>query len=299
MEIEEYYTKKIYKSIDFISLNLSQKLSIDDICQFTGFSTSHFHRIFKAFTGESLYAYLNRIRVEKAASILLTRELSLLEISSLVGFEDPSTFARAFKKRFNYSASQWLKFKKSKIHQDILNQPLYNENISIQKGELIKPTSVAYKTLLNKKILAIDHIGDFYGNSNIFKELHYKLMGEIELNNVNWEKDKGIYIVYHDSAGITDKCKMRISYGVIPTNVLRYDGICKTIDIENNNYLLASFKIDNHDYGKAWTTVYRDIIPTNGMEPVDGVCFENYKNDCYNSITKKTELTIGVPVKKI
>jgi transcriptional regulator GlxA family with amidase domain len=47
--------------------------------------------------GENLSAYLNRLRVEKAAAMLIETDLSLGEISGSCGFEDQSWFSKIFK----------------------------------------------------------------------------------------------------------------------------------------------------------------------------------------------------------
>ena len=60
------------------------KILLEDISGEIFFSKYHFHRIFKAFTGESLYAYVNRLRVERAAYYMATIKLSVTEIAFIV-----------------------------------------------------------------------------------------------------------------------------------------------------------------------------------------------------------------------
>jgi transcriptional regulator GlxA family with amidase domain len=47
--------------------------------------------------GENLSAYLNRLRVEKAAMMLAETGLPLIQIAEACGFENPSWFSRIFK----------------------------------------------------------------------------------------------------------------------------------------------------------------------------------------------------------
>jgi transcriptional regulator GlxA family with amidase domain len=53
--------------------------------------------IFKEEMGENLSNYLNRLRVEKAAAMLVTTNVSISEITSECGFEDQSWFSKIFK----------------------------------------------------------------------------------------------------------------------------------------------------------------------------------------------------------
>ena len=48
-----------------------------------------------------------RLKLNKAGRMLLTSELSVKEIASMVGFEDQFHFSRNFKKHFGYSPSEY------------------------------------------------------------------------------------------------------------------------------------------------------------------------------------------------
>lgn len=56
---------------------------------------------FKFLFGTSVYNYMNRMRMEKAALTLLETDLQVEEIASLTGFEDRAAFDKAFKKHFS------------------------------------------------------------------------------------------------------------------------------------------------------------------------------------------------------
>ncbi len=65
------------------------------------FSPFHFHRLFAAWTGETLGDYLRRRRVEQAALRLRSQpRLSVLEAALGVGFGSGEAFARAFRQHF-------------------------------------------------------------------------------------------------------------------------------------------------------------------------------------------------------
>ena len=72
------------------------------------FSAFHFHRLFRAWTGETLGDYLRRRRVETGALRLVTQPRStVLEVALAVGFGSGEAFARAFRQRFGASPSAW------------------------------------------------------------------------------------------------------------------------------------------------------------------------------------------------
>ena len=47
--------------------------------------------------GETLFSYINRVRVEKSKTLILNEAVSLADVGSLCGFEDQSYFSKVFK----------------------------------------------------------------------------------------------------------------------------------------------------------------------------------------------------------
>ena len=62
---------RIFEAIKYIEENLDTKLTLTNVSQKAYFSPFHFHRLFKATTHETLNNFINRKRIEKAASYLL------------------------------------------------------------------------------------------------------------------------------------------------------------------------------------------------------------------------------------
>ena len=64
------YVSRINKVIDYIDLHLDADLSLEELADVAQFSKYHFHRIFFAFMQETLFQYIQRLRLERAASWL-------------------------------------------------------------------------------------------------------------------------------------------------------------------------------------------------------------------------------------
>ncbi|WP_152986670.1 AraC family transcriptional regulator, partial [Pseudovibrio sp. POLY-S9] len=101
------YTQRINRAMDYIEQNICEDLSLAQIADAACFSPYHFHRIFKAMTGETVNQFTSRVRVEKAARRLKQNaSISITDAALDMGFASPSTFARSFQARFGMSASQ-------------------------------------------------------------------------------------------------------------------------------------------------------------------------------------------------
>ena len=102
------YETRVNRVIDHIRGHLADELSLSTLARVAAFSPFHFHRVFRAITGETLFGFIHRLRIEKAAGALLNHpDQSVLEIALDHGFASAATFARAFKTRFGMSATEW------------------------------------------------------------------------------------------------------------------------------------------------------------------------------------------------
>jgi len=85
------------KAERYIWTNYTRKLSLKEIANASGLSAPYFSTVFKEEMGENLSNYLNRLRIEKAAAMLVTTDLPISEIAAACGFEDQSWFSKIFK----------------------------------------------------------------------------------------------------------------------------------------------------------------------------------------------------------
>src|SRR5262245_9601115 len=102
------YEKRVNRVIDHVREHLADELTLTALAGVAAFSPFHFHRVFHAITGETLFGFIQRQRIEKAAGALLSgRDRSVLEVALDHGFSSAATFARAFRAHFGMSATQW------------------------------------------------------------------------------------------------------------------------------------------------------------------------------------------------
>lgn len=89
--------RRIRRSVELMHAQLAADLTLKEIAAASYLSTFHFARVFKKLTGTTPHAYLAAIRTARAQSLLTNAELSVSEISSLVGYSSPSHFTKAFR----------------------------------------------------------------------------------------------------------------------------------------------------------------------------------------------------------
>jgi AraC family transcriptional regulator len=99
----------VKQSIDYIMQHLDEEISIEDVADYCHFSKFYFSRIFKAETGESIYAFIKRLKMEQSAVRLkVEKDKSVTDIGYDYGYS-PSNYSSAFKKRHNISPAEFRK----------------------------------------------------------------------------------------------------------------------------------------------------------------------------------------------
>ena len=88
----------IYKAIDYIKRNYSNKLTLEETAAQINLSPSYFSKVFKEELGCSFNTYLNELRIEKSKRSSLAGSASIVEICDMVGFGDQSYFTKVFKR---------------------------------------------------------------------------------------------------------------------------------------------------------------------------------------------------------
>ncbi|HVX80128.1 MAG TPA: AraC family transcriptional regulator [Devosiaceae bacterium] len=90
-----------------IEQHLDQPLGIDQLAAVAGLSRAHFVRQFTRLTGTPPSEHVFRMRMARAARLLQSSRLNVLEVALSLGFSDPNYFAKAFRRAFDVSPTEF------------------------------------------------------------------------------------------------------------------------------------------------------------------------------------------------
>lgn len=92
---------------EYVARSLDQPFQLQVIAEQLALSKYHFCRTFKACTGESPRAYVTQQKMQRARTLILQTDLSIIQVTYEVGYRNPGHFATAFRKAFGQTPSQW------------------------------------------------------------------------------------------------------------------------------------------------------------------------------------------------
>ncbi len=314
--LRQAYMARINRVMDYVHAHLDEDLSLEELAGVADFSVFHFHRIFKAMTGEPLFSFIQRLRLEKAASFLRSNPgKSITEIALDCGFSGSAPFARAFRANFAMSASEYRRVPQSKmgqvegndgktdgkLRQDCRVSLHYTDGNQIYwrltMNESKLQAKVEIKDLPEMQVAYVRHTGPYKNDAELFRTLFTKLM--------TWAGPKGlldfpktqVLAVYHDDPAITEEAKLRISCCItVPPNT-PVDGEVGLMTLPKGKVAMARFELVPGEYEAAWTAVFQDWLPESGWQCDDRPCFELYHNNCEEHPEKKSIVDICIPVR--
>lgn len=315
------YVARVNRVMDHVERNLEQPLSLATLADVAQLSRYHFHRIFGAMVGETLHGFVQRLRVERAATMLVANpKESITTIALDCGFSSSATFARAFKEAFGMSATQWRERgdcngcdTKSKIRNMLgklgqaapewscyidprTSTPTWRQSEMNTDRDQLK-TQIEVKELPAHHVVYLRHVGP-YGQVALVPRLVEQLRG--------WAIPRGLLtsatrllLVAHDSPNITAPDKLRLSVCLTVPAGTAGEGEVGTMQIPGGTFAVARFEIPPARIAEAWSVVMGRWLPQSGYQPDDRLCYEEALNDPREDPEGKIRLDICVPVRPL
>jgi AraC-like DNA-binding protein/effector-binding domain-containing protein len=107
MEKDDHVLKQVQPLLAFASGHLDEDLSLRALAGQAGLSAFHLHRVFSAAAGETPKQFTLRLRLGRAAAMLLTSDDAVLNVALSCGFQSHEAFCRAFRRSFGMTPSAY------------------------------------------------------------------------------------------------------------------------------------------------------------------------------------------------
>jgi AraC family transcriptional regulator len=99
--------KRAQPVMAFAAAHLDEDVSLNALAEQARLSRFHLHRVFSAAAGETPKQFTLRLRLGRAAAMLLIGDESVLNVALSCGFQSHEAFSRAFRSRFGMSPSAY------------------------------------------------------------------------------------------------------------------------------------------------------------------------------------------------
>lgn len=99
---------KLETTFEYVNSNYQTNISVTAISNKLGYTPNSFCRFFKKMTQQRFIGFVNEFRIGKAVELLNENNTAVLEVMYKCGFNDPSYFARQFKKYQGVTPTDYL-----------------------------------------------------------------------------------------------------------------------------------------------------------------------------------------------
>ena len=117
------YQARINRALAHIAQHLDAELGTAELAREANLSAFHFHRIFRAITGETIGGPVRRLRLERAGKAL-RGGAPLIEVALDAGYGSPEAFGRAFREVFGVTPTAYRKLRPPPVQQPPLSLAL-------------------------------------------------------------------------------------------------------------------------------------------------------------------------------
>jgi AraC family transcriptional regulator len=262
----------INQAVDFIIDNLFEKITIERVADHCCFSRYYFNRLFRSVTGESIYSFIKRLRLEAAAfKLIKAPHLSITSVAAELGYSS-SNFTVLFKKYYGLSPSQF-RFK-PKLPSEPGSNAVLKRIMNLQKDQPVKllkqmDQQISFEEIPDIKLMYKRFKGNYQDLSPVWKTFCEKIKhsfsdSPIEFYGISYDDP---LIVGEDNC-LYDLCAR----------------VTESAKIEGENYrkipkgLHLCYHFNNHvrKLNLVYNNLFAVWMPHRGYIMGQGLCFERY-----------------------
>ena len=326
------YLDLLARAVAHVDAHLDEDLTADVLAGHAAMSRHHFHRIFHAYFGTTVFGYVTWRRLQRACELLAAGTMPVLEIALDVGYESPQALAKAMRRELDTTPTavragrlpQWQRLFERRppvrpgdeLPGDPMLKPLKEtpgrSQVSLTpSGGLTRSGrfgGAQYIEVPTLPVLTATGRGMDQGDmSRAAKQAYGELVPAVQAADL-LVRMKSCIALFPDTPAGPDDQQARFLGGVVFDHSLaERDGVPARPDIPLTG-TLAWTRVDpglcavfTHigpysELHRTWTAIYRDWLPATGHALRDAPPFELYVNDVETTPPEQLRTDIYIPL---
>jgi AraC family transcriptional regulator len=272
--------KRLLRVLDHIHDNPAGDLSLDALSDIAAMSRFHWHRVFRAMTGETLAQAVRRIRMHRASYLLVMTDRPLAQVAVEVGMPNLASFKRLFADHFGMSAAAFRK--RGELRPYVRNQ----------RQEITLMYPVAIRTLGPMRLAAVAHKGPYFEISRAFEKLS-AVMASRDL----FPKAGRMVGVFYDDPNSTPWPELRSHAGFELSGEADLSEPLEAVSLPGGRQAVLTYKGPYAGLPAAYDQLFGAWLPESGEEPADTPSFEVYLNSPMDTQPEDLVTELHLPLK--
>jgi AraC family transcriptional regulator len=283
---EHEYRNRINKVIKAIIRDPSGDWTTQALAGLAGISAYHFHRIFRALTGETMLSFVQRRRLLRAIELINEGKFTLTEIALEAGFDSGSSLSRAFRKYLGCSPTEY-----HKHHSSPLLPPPHPSSSGREKMQ------VEIREAPSRDALIVERKGLVDQNFNqAAAEAFRALTSEIKRVN-GWSAVRERIGMCPDEATMVPDAEARYQAGFFCEGELPVmSDEVQRVTVPGGRWAVSIHQGSYETLWQSWNRLYRDWLPASGLVLRDAAPFEIYLSNIKTTPPDELLTEIWIPI---
>lgn len=273
------YEARLLRVVDYIHDHPAGDLSLDALSDVAALSRFHFHRVYRAMTGETAAQAVRRIRMYRASAALVQTGESFAVIAAQVGYPNLASFTRAFGETYGMSPAAFRK--RGEL------RPFTPNRIP----EIIMTLPVIIRTEPDRRLGAIGHKGAYHEIGRAFD----KLVASMASHGLFAHAGKMIGVYYDDPAS-TALADLRSHAAFEITDDVPLPSPIETLKLAGGRHAVMTHKGPYAGLPAAYDQLFSVWLPKSGEEPGNAPIFEVYLNSPMDTAPEELLTEICMPL---
>jgi AraC family transcriptional regulator len=256
------YSRRIERVVAYIADHLEEPLDLDRLAAVACFSPYHFHRIYRAVTGETAADTLRRLRLHNAAGELVQGQVPVRILARHAGYRSVAAFTRAFTASYGMPPAGYRRAGRLVPPVPTANEP---ETAMYE---------VSIRQLQPVRLAALRHAGSYMEIGTTFERLFAWAAGRSLIG----PQTRSIGVYYDDPDAVPAE-KLRSEAGIVVGPEVAVDGDLHIVEVPGGRHAVLHHTGPYAELNKAYRWLYREWLPQSGELCADRPCFEEYLNN--------------------
>lgn len=274
------YEARLRRVITYIYDHPNGDLSLDTLAEVAAMSRFHWHRVFRAMTGETCAQAVKRIRMHRASVALVQTERPIAQIADEVGYPQLASFSRAFSDIYRVSPGAFRRIGRA---------PAPLAPFTAQTGPDMY--QIETRDLPARRLAALPHKGAYPEIGRTFQEVYAVIAARGLFPSIG----HGVGIYYRD-VETTPVAELESHAGVTLLGDAEVPEGLEPVTIPAARAAVLTLEGPYTGLQAAWTHLYRSWLPNSGEEVANVAPYEVYLNDPTDTAPEDLRTEIVVPL---
>jgi AraC family transcriptional regulator len=278
--VTQSYEARILRVMDRIHADPTGDLSLDALADVAALSRFHFHRVFRAVTGETAAQAVRRVRMNTASHLLVSSQEPFASVARRVGYPSVASFARTFRESFGVTP---LAFRNRGELRPFFRNPT---------PEITLMYPVEIRSEPARHLYAMPHRGPYFEINHAFGKLSAVMASRDLFGNAGQ-----MVGVFYDDPMSVPAADLRSHAGFVANGKTEMAPPLESVELQAGRQAVLTYRGPYAGLPAAYDQLYSLWLPKSGEEPASDPAFEIYLNSPMDTAPEDLITELHLPLK--